>query len=212
MGYAILAFDGADPSRRAAVRDAHLAVITRWATEGRLALGVPLFDAAWRPVGSLMVLNVPDETHVKEYIQDEPFAQEGVWARFDAMPFRIAPLPYRALPQPGAPVSATRTHTVTFAWDGTDADAPARRAAVRPAHVARVESSARDGVLALGGAMLDAAGGMVGSITITAHASDAAAEAFWNDDPYMTGGVWQRMQRWGTRMVGLPYQPLPGAA
>lgn len=212
MGYAILAFDGADPSRRAAVREAHLAVITRWAAQGRLALGVPLFDATFRPVGSLMVLNVPDETHLKEYIQDEPFAHEGVWARFDAHPFRIAPLPYRPLPGPGAPVSATRTHTVTLAWDGADADAPARRAGARPAHVARVEGFAADGTLALGGALLDAQGAMRGSIAVTAHASDAAAEAFWDQDPYVQAGVWQRVQRWGTRMAGLPYRPLPGAA
>jgi uncharacterized protein YciI len=212
MGYAILAFDGADPSRRAAVRDEHLAVITRWAAEGRLALGVPLFNAAFQPVGSLMVLNVPDETHVKEYIQEEPFAQQGVWARFDAHPFRIAPLPYRPLPQPGAPISASRTHSVTLAWDGTDADAPARRAAARPAHVTRIEPFARNGTLVLGGALLDAQGGMTGSITVTAHVTDAAAEAFWNEDPYMTDGVWRRVQRWGTRMVGLPYQPLPGGA
>lgn len=212
MGYAILAFDGADPSRRAAARDAHLAVITRWAADGRLALGVPLFDAAWRPVGSLMVLNVPDETHVKEYIAEEPFAHEGVWARFDALPFRIAPLPYQPLPQPGASASATRTHTITIARDGTDAQAPARRAAARDAHLARVEPAARDGTLALGGALLDTAGGMAGSIAITRHASDRDAEDWWAEDAYTTGGVWRRVERWGTRMVGLPYHPLPGAA
>jgi uncharacterized protein YciI len=212
MGYAILAFDGADPSRRGAVRDAHLAVITRWAADGRLALGVPLFDAAWRPVGSLMVLNVPDETHVKEYIAEEPFAREGVWARFDALPFRIAPLPYHALPQPGASASATRTHTISIARDGTDAEAPARRAAAREAHMARVEAAARDGTLALGGMLLDAKGGVAGSIAITRHASDRDAEDWWAEDSYVTGGVWHSVQRWGTRMVGLPYRKLPGAA
>lgn len=212
MGYAILAFDGADPSRRAAVREAHLAVITGWAAEGRLALGVPLFNAAFQPMGSLMVLNVPDETHLKEYIQDEPFAHDGVWARFDAHPFRIAPLPYRPLPGPGAPVSASRTHTVTLAWDGSDPDATARRTAARPAHLARIDAFAADGTLLLGGALLDARGGMAGSITVTAHASDAAAAAFWDEDPYTTGGVWRRVRRWGTRIMGLPYRPLPGGA
>ena len=43
MGYAIIATDGPDPARRMAVRDRHLEVITRWARDGRLALGVPLF-------------------------------------------------------------------------------------------------------------------------------------------------------------------------
>jgi uncharacterized protein YciI len=51
---------------------------------------------------------------------------------------------------------------------------------------------------------------MVGSIAITAHASDAEAEAWWAEDPYITGDVWQRVTRYGTRMVGLPYHKLPG--
>ena len=211
MGYAILAFDSTDMSRRQQARDRHLAVITRWAQDGRLALGVPLFDAAWHPVGSLMILNVPDETHVKEYIAEEPFAREGVWSRFEALAFTIASLPYRPLPQPGAPVSAGRTHTVTIAQDGTDPGAAGRRAAARPPHLERVTQAAGMGVLALGGALIEG-GRMAGSITVTAHASDAAAEAWWAEDPYVTGGVWHSVTRYGTRMVGLPYAPLPGAA
>jgi len=66
MGFAILAFDSTDPSRRAEAIGRHREVITRWAADGRLALGTPLFDAAFQPMGSLMILNVPDETHVKE--------------------------------------------------------------------------------------------------------------------------------------------------
>lgn len=211
MAYAILARDAADPSLRMNARGRHLEVITRWIAEGRMAFGAPLFDAAFQPAGSLMVLNVPDETHVKEYIGEEPFAQEGAWASFDALPFAIAPLPYRPLPQPGAPVASTRTHTITIGWDADDAGAPARRAAVRPAHFARVQDAAREGLLVLGGAILDGRGTMRGSIAITAHPSDAEAEAWWAEDPYVTGGVWQRVERWGTRMVGLPYHPLPGA-
>ncbi len=211
MGYAILAFDSTDPSRRADARLRHLDVITRWAAEGRLALGVPLFDAGFKPVGSLMILNVPDETHVKEYIAEEPFAREGVWSRFETLPFTIAALPYKPLPQPGAPVSPSRTHTITIARDGTDPEAPNRRAAVRAAHLDRVTPAAETGLLALGGALTQA-GKMVGSIAVTAHESDAAAEAWWERDPYVTGDVWRSVTRYGTRMVGLPYAPLPGAA
>ncbi len=212
MAYAIIAFDGDDPTRRQAVRDRHLAVITEWAREGRLVLGTPLFDAAWRPVGSLMVLAVEDKAGLDAYLAAEPFATERVWSRIATHPCRIAALPYRALPQPGAPVSAQRTHTVMLAMDGTDAAAPARRLAARGAHMARVTPKAADGTLALGAALLDAADDvMVGSIVITAHDSDAAARAFWDEDPYVTGGVWQQMQCWGTRFVPLPYQPLPGS-
>ncbi len=209
MGFAILAFDSTDPSRRAAARGRHMEVITRWATDGRLALGTPLFDAQFRPIGSLMILNVPDETHVKEYIGEEPFAREGVWSRFEALPFSIASLPYRALPQPGAPIATARTHTISIGLDGNDPQAPARRAAARPPHLARVIPAAEAGLLVLGGAIMRGPA-MIGSIAITAHATDAEAEAWWAEDPYLTGDVWRTVTRYGTRMVGLPYHPLPG--
>lgn len=211
MGFAIIAWDGPDPARRAASRDRHLAVITRWAEDGRLTLGVPLFTPEWQPAGSLMVLDVADRAGLEAYLAEEPFAVEGVWARWQAHPFRIAPLPYRPLPQPGEPVSATRTHTVTIAMDGTDAEAPVRRAAARPAHLARVTPMAADGTLALGGAILDEAGAMRGSIMVTRHATDAAARAWMADDPYMTGGVWRDVTMHGTRFAPLPYRGLPGA-
>ena len=210
MGYAIIAWDGPDPERRMAVRDRHLAVITRWAADGRLALGVPLFTPEWKPAGSLMVLEVPDKAGLDAYLAEEPFAVEGVWARWTAHPFRIAPLPYRPLPQPGEPIAASRTHTVIVAMDGTDAAAPARRAAVREQHLARVVPVAKDGTLALGGAILDDAGGMRGSIAVTRHASDEAARAWMAEDPYVTGGVWQDIALHGTRFAPLPYRALPG--
>lgn len=209
MGYAVIAWDGPDPSRRAAARDRHLAVITRWAEEGRLALGVPLFTPEWQPAGSLMVLNVPDRAGLDAYLAEEPFAAEDVWTRWQAHPFRIAPLPYRPLPQPGEQISATRTHTVIVAMDGTDAGAPARRAAVRDAHLTRVVPMAADGTLAMGGAILDESGAMRGSIAVTRHATDEAARAWLAGDPYVTGGVWKDIALHGTRFAPLPYRDLP---
>jgi uncharacterized protein YciI len=211
MGYAIIAWDGPDPTRRAASRDRHLAVITRWAAAGRLVLGVPLFTPDWRPAGSLMVLDVPDRAGLEAYLAEEPFAAEGVWQRWTAHPFRIAPLPYRALPQPGEPVAATRTHTVIVAMDGTGADAPARRQAVRAPHMARVAPMAAAGEIALGGAILDEGGTMRGSIAVTRHATDEAARAWMAEDPYVTGDVWRDIALHGTRFVGLPYRPLRGS-
>ena len=212
MGYAIIATDGPDPARRMAVRDRHLEVITRWARDGRLALGVPLFTPDFQPAGSLMILDVPDKAGLDAYLAEEPFAVEGVWSKWEVLPFRIAPLPYRPLPQPGEPISATRTHTVTIALDGTDAGAAARRAAVRPAHLTRVTAMAADGTIALGGAVLDEAGAMRGSIVVTRHATDEAARAWVAEDPYSTGGVWQDITMHGTRFAPLPYRPLPGSA
>jgi uncharacterized protein YciI len=120
-------------------------------------------------------------------------------------------LPYRPLPQPGGPISATRTHTVIVAKDGADADAPARRAAVRDAHLARVVPMAADGTLAMGGAILDEAGTMRGSIAVTRHATDETARAWMAADPYVSGGVWKDITLHGTRFAPLPYRALPGA-
>jgi len=202
--------DGKDPLRRAAARDGHLAVITRWAAEGRLALGVPLFTPDWTVAGSLMVLSVPDRAGLEAYLAAEPFATEGVWERWEAHPFRIAPLPYRPLPQPSEPISATRTHTVIIAMDGADSAAPARRAAARDAHLARVAPAARDGLLALGGAILDDSGAMRGSILVTRHATDEAARGWIAEDPYVTGSVWRDIGLHGTRFAPLPYHALQG--
>lgn len=216
MGYAVLAYDGEDEgalARRMAVRDRHLEVITAWAADGRLALGVPLFTNEGRIAGSLMLLEVPDQAGLDAYLAAEPFAREKVWQRITVHPFRIAPLPYRPLPQPGTPMATGRTHTVVIAMDGRDPGALDRRLKVREAHFARVRPMAADGTLAVGGAILDAPEGrMIGSIAVTAHATDEAARAWMAEDPYVTGDVWRDVTLYGTRFAPLPYRPLPGAA
>ncbi|MFM7778679.1 MAG: YciI family protein [Alphaproteobacteria bacterium] len=213
MGYAILAFDGADKTRRAAAMDRHRAVISRWAEDGRMPFGTPLFTAEWVPSGSLMILDVPDMAGVRAYLAEEPFSVEGVWGDVRILPFRIAPLPYQRLPKPGDPVASTRTHTVAIAYDGTDAEAPTRRLAARGAHIARMQPMAADGMLAVGGAILDEAESrMIGSITVTRHGTDEAARAWMAEDPYVKGGVWQDITLHATRLAALPYRPLPGAA
>ena len=213
MAYAILAFDGKDPSRRAAAMDRHRAVISRWAEDGRMPFGTPLFTAAWEPSGSLMILDVPDMAGVEAYLAEEPFSVEGVWGEIRILPFRIAPLPYQRLPKPGDAVATTRTHTVSIAFDGTDADAPARRQAAREAHIARMQPVAADGTLAIGGAILDEAGQrMIGSITVTRHGTNEAARAWMAEDPYVKASVWQDITLHATRLAALPYRPLPGGA
>lgn len=208
MAFAILAFDGADdgaPARRAAARDAHVAFITEEAAAGRLALGLPLHDETGRSRGSLMVLDVPDRTALEAYLSAEPFARKGVWQRVTSHEFRIAPLPYAAWPI-AAPDG--RTHTVAVATDGTDPGAEARRLAARPRHLVRARDEAERGVIAFGGAILSE-GRMTGSIAVTRHATTAEARAWWEQDPYMTEGVWQEVAFHGTVFRPLPYKPLP---
>ncbi|WP_149539494.1 YciI family protein [Siccirubricoccus phaeus] len=221
MAYAVFGWDGEDDgaaARRMAARERHLAILTEWARDGRLALGVPLFTAAGKVAGSLMILEVPDQAGLDAYLAAEPF-NDGtdpaarVWQRVEARPFRIAPLPYRPLPQPGTPMATSRTHTVILAMDGTDPGAEQRRLGVREAHMARVKPMAADGTLSLGGAILDRPEGrMIGSVVVLARDNDAAAREWMAADPYVTGGVWRDVTLYGTRFAPLPYRKLPGAA
>lgn len=214
MAYAIVAFDAEDKdamSRRMAVRDRHLGVIEGWARDGRLALAVPLFPEAGGPTGSLIVLDVPSQEGVDDYLSKEPFAAGDVWKQRTVFPMRIAPLPYQPLVPEGATLPTKRTHTVIVALDGKDPGALDRRMKVREAHFARVRSMAADGTLAFGGAVLDDSGRMIGSIAVVRFDTDAAARDWMNADPYVTGDVWQDITLYGTRFAPLPYRPLPGA-
>lgn len=204
----VLARAAADAGARiGAVRESHLALLRRMAEAGTLVAGLPLQDAAGAFHGSFIAV-VPEA--LEGYLAEEPFHQAGIWAEHAVHGFRIAPLPYRRLPTEGA-VSPTPTHTIAIAWDGTDEGALARRLSVRDAHLARVRPAAEEGVLTLGGALLNGPGGaMGGSVAITAHPDVAAAQAWWAADPYVTGGVWRDIAWHPTRFVPLPYRPLPG--
>jgi uncharacterized protein YciI len=80
---------------------------------------------------------------------------------------------------------------LVVARDGTDLDAPARRAAARPAHLAGILPLVEAGTVVIGGAMLDEAGGMTGSAVIYEAPDRAAVEALIAADPYTSGKVWQ---------------------
>jgi uncharacterized protein YciI len=81
-----------------------------------------------------------------------------------------------------------------IAHDGTDPGAKARRLAVRPAHLERVAPFVERGRVLIGGAILDEAGDMVGSVLLTDFASRDEVEAWVAEDPYVTGGVWKEIE------------------
>lgn len=81
-----------------------------------------------------------------------------------------------------------------IARDGTDPQAKARRLAVRPSHLERVAPFVERGRVLIGGAILDAAGDMVGSVLLTDFASREEVEAWVAEDPYVTGGVWKEIE------------------
>jgi hypothetical protein len=80
------------------------------------------------------------------------------------------------------------------AYDGTDPEAPARRQRVREAHLAGAKAMGESGAMICGGALLDDAGGMIGSACIVEFEDRATLDAWLEIEPYVTGKVWQRIE------------------
>lgn len=77
------------------------------------------------------------------------------------------------------------------AYDGTDDQAQARRTAARPAHIEGAQTLKNNGNILIGGAILDEAGQMIGSSLIVEFEDRATLDEWLNNDPYITGNVWQ---------------------
>lgn len=82
---------------------------------------------------------------------------------------------------------------LVVAWDGSDPDAPARRQAVRSEHLRGASAMAARGEMAVGGAILDDDGNMIGSACIVEMPDRAAVDEWLRTDPYVTGQVWKHV-------------------
>jgi uncharacterized protein YciI len=83
---------------------------------------------------------------------------------------------------------------IVIARDGDDPEAKARRAAVRPTHLERIRPFVEAGNILVGAAILDDEGNMVGSVLLTDFESREGFDAWLDNDPYVTGGVWKRIE------------------
>jgi uncharacterized protein len=83
---------------------------------------------------------------------------------------------------------------VVIAWDGSGPGAHDRRRAVRPAHLEGIRPRVERGELLVGGAVLAEAGEMTGSVLIMDFPTRAELDAWLAADPYVTGGVWERVE------------------
>ena len=77
------------------------------------------------------------------------------------------------------------------AYDGTDAEAQARRSAARPAHIDGARDLLDGGHVLIGGAILNDAGDMIGSSLVVEFENREQLDEWLNNDPYVTGNVWQ---------------------
>ena len=78
--------------------------------------------------------------------------------------------------------------------DGDDADAPARRARVRPVHLDFIQGLVNRGQILIGGAILDASGAMIGSTLLVEFETREALDEWLRTDPYVTGQVWRSIE------------------
>jgi uncharacterized protein YciI len=86
-------------------------------------------------------------------------------------------------------------------YDGTDAEAPARRAATRPAHLAGLKDNVASGKLVFGGPIFDEAQKPIGSFLLVDCADRAELDAIVANDPYTKGDVWQKVDVKPVRIV-----------
>jgi len=77
---------------------------------------------------------------------------------------------------------------VILGYDGPEGEA--KRKIHRPAHLANLEPLAQQGRVVLAGPLTD----KVGSLMVLEFESQAEAEQFANQDPYMVNGVFERVE------------------
>ncbi|MBN2344939.1 MAG: hypothetical protein JXO51_01015 [Candidatus Aminicenantes bacterium] len=85
-------------------------------------------------------------------------------------------------------------HFVVIAYDGTDEQAPERRAAVRPEHLQQAEKFHENGKWLYACGILNGKGGLIGSMIVCEFASREEMQREWLDhEPYVLGRVWEKI-------------------
>jgi len=79
-------------------------------------------------------------------------------------------------------------------YDGTDAEAPARRQATRRAHLDGLTDKVASGKILFGGRIFNDAQQPTGSFLIANCADRAELDAMIANDPYSKGRVWQTVE------------------
>jgi uncharacterized protein YciI len=83
---------------------------------------------------------------------------------------------------------------VIIARDGTDDQALNRRMDTRPVHLAGAARLKANNNFVIGGAMLNDAGQMEGSVMIVQFETADQFTNWYNNEPDITGGVWKTIE------------------
>ncbi len=90
---------------------------------------------------------------------------------------------------------------LVLVYDDTDAEAPARRQAARPAHLDGLKGNVASGRLGFGGPLFAEAQKPIGSFLLVDCASREELDSMIANDPYTKGNVWQRVEVKPVRLV-----------
>ena len=96
---------------------------------------------------------------------------------------------------------------LVVARDGSDEGAIERRQRTRPTHLASIAPLVEGGNILVGGAILNEAGDMVGSMLLVEFPDRSGVDAWLEADPYVTDGVWREVEVTPFRTAVGAWQP-----
>jgi len=95
MQFLVIGYDGTDDKateRRMAVREAHLAGVTKMKEEGKAVYGVAILNDREQMIGSALVVDMPTRADVDAWLKTEPYVTGGVWKKIEVYPARVPPM------------------------------------------------------------------------------------------------------------------------
>lgn len=88
MQFLILGYDGNDENaadRRQKARSDHIKLGDKLLEDGNLWYGAALTDDAGNMTGSMYMVDFPDENALNEWLDIEPYKQQGVWQKIEIL-------------------------------------------------------------------------------------------------------------------------------
>ncbi|AFK03572.1 YCII-related protein [Emticicia oligotrophica DSM 17448] len=91
--YVVVAQDGRDTEaldRRMAARPEHLAGAKALKANNNFIVGGAMLNDDGKMIGSVMIVQFENDEKMKEWYDNEPYIQQGVWKFVEVMPFKVA--------------------------------------------------------------------------------------------------------------------------
>lgn len=94
MQFIIIGLDDTDDeaqARRAAARDAHLAICEDGVKKGEHLMGAAMLNDNEQMCGSVMIVDFPDRAALEDWLKTEPYVTGKVWNKIDIIPCKVGP-------------------------------------------------------------------------------------------------------------------------